>query len=66
MADRLCDYDSCQIVNSPTSGGVTINYHNEERPSFCGACHAAMWLLKREGHKFVAGRVEQILSDTNA
>jgi len=43
MKDRLCDYGDCE----ETKVAVTVNFKNEERPAFCCAEHAALWLLKR-------------------
>lgn len=57
MKDRLCQYGNCEIETTT----VTVNYGTRipvERPAFCGAVHAALWLLAREGHRTLAREIE--------
>lgn len=58
MGNRLCQFGNCQIDTT----FVTLNYNSEERPAFCSATHAALWLLQREGHKEIAANLEARLS----
>jgi hypothetical protein len=64
VKERMCDYGNCE----ETKVAVTVNFKNEERPAFCCAEHAAMWLLKRDSrlNKFtlsdldwLTGKVQQ-------
>ena len=41
--EHLCDHGDCENTNVE----VRVSY-NDERPTFCCADHAAMWLLERE------------------
>jgi hypothetical protein len=45
--ERLCEYGNCNSTESK----VTVNYMGSEpaeRPSFCSAEHAAIWLVLRQ------------------
>lgn len=54
LKGRLCQYGNCPVETT----FVTLNYNSEERPAFCSATHAALWLLRREGHKEIAAQLE--------
>jgi hypothetical protein len=56
MKNRLCQYGNCDVETTT----ITVNC-GDERPAFCGACHAALWLLQREGHRAIAAKLEQQL-----
>jgi hypothetical protein len=60
---RLCQYGNCDkyVTVSANSGGVSVNYHNEEKPVFCCGTHAALWLLGRDGHKASVALLENKL-----
>jgi hypothetical protein len=40
--ERMCEYGNC----TSTDIAVTVNYRKEQRPAFCCAEHAALWLLR--------------------
>lgn len=44
MTERICQYGNCEN----TRVEITVNYRTAgERPAFCCAEHAALWLMER-------------------
>lgn len=54
LKNRLCQYGNCPVETT----FVVVNYNSEEKPAFCSATHAALWLLRREGHAEIAASLE--------
>lgn len=54
LKNRLCQYGNCPVETT----FVIVNYNSEEKPAFCSATHAALWLLRREGHTEIAASLE--------
>jgi hypothetical protein len=42
--ERLCAYGDCH----ETTVLISLNYRNEERPTFCCEAHAIKWLQYRQ------------------
>jgi len=60
MKDRLCNYGNCQIETSQ----VVLSWRGHgERPAFCGPVHAALYLLKHEGHAELSRQLEEALAN---
>jgi hypothetical protein len=43
--ERLCAYGDCP----ETTVAISMNYRNDERPTFCCEEHAIKWLARRLG-----------------